>query len=88
MQITVQLPDDFAQHPDPAGEALEALAIEGYRSGKLSQSDAGRLLGLCRIEFEGFLKRHGILEGSYSSEDLQNDVETLERLLGEGNQRK
>jgi len=29
MQITVQLPDDLAQRPDPAREALEAFAIEG-----------------------------------------------------------
>jgi hypothetical protein len=36
MQITVQLPDDLAQHPNAAREALEAFAIEGYRSGVLS----------------------------------------------------
>ena len=31
MQITVQLPDDLAQHPNPGRDALESLAIEGYR---------------------------------------------------------
>jgi len=36
MQITVQLPDDLSQHPNPGRAALETLAIEGYRSGALS----------------------------------------------------
>jgi len=36
MEITVKLPDDVAQHADPGREALEALVIEGYRSGALS----------------------------------------------------
>jgi hypothetical protein len=33
MRITVQLPDDLIQHPNPGREALEALSIEGYRVG-------------------------------------------------------
>jgi hypothetical protein len=40
MQITVELPDDLEQHPNSGREALEALVIEGYRSGKLSQYQA------------------------------------------------
>jgi hypothetical protein len=32
MEITVQLPGDLSQHPDPGREALESLVIEGYRS--------------------------------------------------------
>lgn len=36
MEITVDLPGDIAQGPDPAREALEALVIEGYRSGALT----------------------------------------------------
>jgi hypothetical protein len=36
MEITLKLPDDLAQHADPAREALEALVIEGYRSGALA----------------------------------------------------
>ena len=41
MQITVELPDDIARHPDPGREALERLAIEGYRSGTLTHFQAG-----------------------------------------------
>ena len=43
MQITVELPDDIAQHGDPGREALERLAIEGYRSGALTHFQASKL---------------------------------------------
>lgn len=84
MQITVQLPDDLAQHPDPGREALESLAIEGYRSGVLSHFQASQLLGLSRFEFEGFLKRNGVSEHAYSAEDLEEDRLALESLHSKG----
>jgi hypothetical protein len=63
MEITVQLPNDLAQHPDPAREVVEALAIAGYRSGKLTAFQSSRLLGFTsRFEFEGFLKERNILD--------------------------
>lgn len=80
MQITVKLPDDFPQHADAAREALEALAIEGYRSGSLTHYQASQLLGLSRFEFDGFLKSHDIYDHAYSVEDLDRDLETLKRL--------
>src|SRR6266850_6533588 len=58
MQITVDLPEDIARHPDPGREALEALAIEGYRSHSLTQFDVGKLLGISRIQTEDFLACH------------------------------
>ncbi len=84
MQITVQLPDDFIQHPDPQREALEALAIEGYRNESLSHGQAARLLGLSRIEFDGFLKDREIFDHAYDVEDLRRDIQTFERLRAEG----
>jgi predicted HTH domain antitoxin len=80
MRITVQLPDDLTQHPNPAREALEALAIEGYRSGALSHYQASQLLGLSRFEFEGFLKERNIYDHAYSIEDLEQDIETMRQL--------
>jgi hypothetical protein len=74
MQITVQLPDDLASHPNPAREALEALAIEGYRSGALSTLQTRLLLGFeTRYELDGFLKEHNVWEHAYSLEDLEQD---------------
>jgi predicted HTH domain antitoxin len=84
VEITVDLPNDLAQRPDPAREALEALAIAGYRTGKLSAHQAGSLLGFTsRFQFEGFLKAHNILEHAYSAEDLADDVKTLRDLPDE-----
>ena len=84
MQITVQLPDDLTQRPDPGREALESLAIEGYRSGVLSHHQASQLLGLSRLEFEAFLKQHSVHEHAYSPEDLEEDLKTLDALQAKG----
>ena len=81
MEITVDLPNDLAQRPDPAREALEALAIAGYRTGKLSAHQAGSLLGFTsRFQFEGFLKARNIFDHAYSAEDLADDVKTMHNL--------
>ena len=80
MQITVQLPDDLAQHANPAREALEAFAIEGYRSGVLSAYQVRMLLGFeTRYELDGFLKEHEVWEHAYSVEDLEKDAAGFER---------
>ena len=80
MEITVQLPDDLAQRPDPVREALEAFAMEGYRSGALSSYQTRLLLGFeTRYELDAFLKKHGIWEHAYSVEDLQKDAAGFER---------
>ena len=84
MKITVDLPDDVAERPNPGREALEALAIEGYRSGALTHYEASQLLQLSRLEFDAFLKRRHIDDHAYDVEDLEQDVETLERLEARG----
>lgn len=84
MQITIELPDDIARHPDPGREALEALAIEGYRSEKLTHHQAARLLGLNRFEFDGFLKDRNIYDHAYSIEDLERDLADRDKLRARG----
>ena len=84
MEITVQLPDDLAAHPNPGREALEALVIEGYRAGTLSHYQASQMLGLDRFEFDGFLKERQIYDHAYDVEDLERDRETLHRLRAKG----
>ena len=79
MQITVELPEDIARHPDPGREALEALALEGYRSRKLTQFDIGQLLGLSRVQAEDFLARH-VDFYDYSTEELEAEADLLHRL--------
>jgi len=84
MEITVHLPDDLAQHPDPGREALEALVIEGFRSGALSHYQAGQLLGFSRFELDAFLKERKIDEQAYGVDDLEADQETLRHLREKG----
>jgi predicted HTH domain antitoxin len=84
MEITVKLPDDLANHKNPGREALEALVVEGYRSGAFSHYQASQLLGLSRIEFDGFLKDGKIFDHAYDEEDLKRDEETLRKLDSSG----
>ena len=84
MKITVDLPGDIAQRPDPGQHALEVLAAEGYRSGALTHYEASQLLGLSRLEFEGWLKSRHIDAYAYDVEDLEQDLKTLERLEANG----
>ena len=80
MQITLDLPEDIARHLERRGctvstTALEGLALEGYRSGALSESQLRRMLGFgTRYQVHGFLKDHGVLL-QYDEQDLENDLE-------------
>jgi predicted HTH domain antitoxin len=84
MQITVELPDDITRHHDPGREALEALAVEGYRSGPLTHHQASQLLGMSRFEFDKFLTDRKIYEHAYSIDDLEQDLGDLEKLRAQG----
>jgi len=59
MQTTVRPANGLAPQNRLGREALESLAIEGYRSGILSHAQASQLLSLSEFQFDGFLKdRH------------------------------
>jgi hypothetical protein len=79
MQLTLDLPDDIAdaleaEWPDVARKALEALAVEGYRTGALTENQVRRLLGLeSRFEVHGILKEHRIAL-RYTEADLEEDL--------------
>jgi predicted HTH domain antitoxin len=80
MTITVELPDDVATHKNPSREALEALAIAGYKAATLSQYQAATLLDMDRFQFEGFLKDRNIMDHAYDIDDLRHDIEVMDRL--------
>ena len=90
MQVTVEIPEEMAQKLMPQGQDLarttiEAVAIEGYRSGALTAQQTRRLLGFeTRYELDGFLKAHNVWEHAYSLADLEQDRQTLGRLESEG----
>jgi predicted HTH domain antitoxin len=84
MQITLDLPEDIVAELGLSGRdlsraALEGLALEGYRSRRLSESQVRRLLNFgTRYEVHGFLKEHGI-PLHYSEQDLESDIKNAQK---------
>jgi hypothetical protein len=66
MEVHFDIPEDVARSfaAEPGGlsrAALEALAVEGVRSGKVTAHQARVMLGIpSRYEMDGFLKSHGV----------------------------
>ena len=63
MILSVEIPDSLARqmHLDGAQgprRFLEALALESYRAGELSQGQLGEILELSFLQTETFLKVH------------------------------
>ena len=86
MSVTIELPEEIEQQLETEWgnlprRALEAVALEGYRSGALTLAQLRRMLGFeTRMEADAFLKQHGVyLE--YSLEDLERDRETHRQLF-------
>ena len=84
--ITLELPEDVAQTlsaqsgRDPGREALEAIALEGYRSRRLTPSQVRRMLGFeTRMRLHDFLHEHGV-DPDYTQADLNLDLENLRAL--------
>jgi hypothetical protein len=94
MQVIIEIPEDLAQlllsnpsshtsanhNPPTLGQtALEALALESLRTGKITFAQARRLLGIASsFEMDGFLKSHGLML-PHTLEDIQRDAETALR---------
>jgi vacuolar-type H+-ATPase subunit C/Vma6 len=85
MQITLDIPDELAAQMISGGTdipraALEALAVEGYRTERLSESEIRHLLGFeTRMEVHAFLKEHSAWL-HYSVADLERDRASALRL--------
>jgi hypothetical protein len=84
MDVTVQIPEDLASRMGAAGDlprrALEALAAEEYKHGRITKPDLRRLLGVETGEqIDEFLKEHEVFE-DYTLEDLEREREGLQRL--------
>jgi predicted HTH domain antitoxin len=79
MQVTLDLPDDISQAlegrwPDLTKQTLEALAVEGYRTGALTENQVRRLLGLeSRFDVHAVLKDHRVAL-RYTESDLEDDL--------------
>jgi hypothetical protein len=85
MNLIIEIPDEVAERLTAEGgdlsrRALEALALEEYKRGRLTKPELRRLLGFStRIELDAFLKAHEVF-GSYKPADLARDRRDLQRL--------
>lgn len=85
MEVTVQIPDDLARSMSASGadlsrRALEALALEDFKSGHIAKAELRRLLGFgTRYRLDGFLKSHDMYE-EYTMEDFDRDRDALKQL--------
>lgn len=87
MNVAIELPEDIAKQlqaawHDMPRRALEAIVVEGYRSGALTRAQIGRLLRLSFWETEAFLKeRQAYLP--YNEQDLEQDRSAMDQALFE-----
>ena len=85
MNVVLSLPDDLADRLPPGGgaaerQALEAVAAEGFRAGRLSKPDLCRLPGFeTSIETDEFRKRFDIDPG-ITADALPRQLDLLDRL--------
>lgn len=62
---------------DLSRRALESLALEEFKSGRISKAQLRRLLGFgARWKLDIFLKEHGVYE-DYTLEDFEREREGL-----------
>jgi hypothetical protein len=86
MEITISLPEDISeslrnQWGDVPRHALETIAVEGYRTGALSEAQVRGLLGLeTRFEVHALLKEHRV-PLRYTQANLEEDL-AAQRSLG------
>lgn len=81
MTVILDIPDEIASELTVAGQdlsraALEALALEGYRRGTLTQLHVSHLLGMSRIQAEDFLAEYLALY-DYEPGELRREAQAL-----------
>ncbi len=87
MAVTVQLPSDVeqrlrAQSPDLDAEVTEAVVLDLFRRGRLSHYELSQVLGLDRFQTDAYLKHHNVIDGTLTMKDLDDQAQTLDRVLG------
>jgi len=79
MKVTIDLPDDVSaalkgRWDDVPRRSLEAIAVEGYRTGALTETQVRRLLQFeTRFQTHALLKEHHV-PLQYTEADLEDDL--------------
>ena len=85
MEVTVQIPDDIANRVTASGvdlsrRTLENFALEEFRAERITKVKLRKMLGLERIELDGFLNSHGLPYDGYTLEEVNRQLEALRQL--------
>lgn len=86
MQVTVDIPDEFAAQLVPAGNdparlLFENSVAEAYRSRRLTMEQVRQILGFAtRMDVDPFLQKYEICD--YTVEDFNRDTAAMDRLMG------
>lgn len=87
MTVSIEITDDLERRlragwRDLPRKALEAIAIEAYRTQAFTAAEVGRLLALgSRWEVEAFLSQAGV-HLSYTGADLTDDLQAIRATRG------
>ena len=82
MNVAIEIPDEIgrvlgAQAGDVSRAVLEAVAIEAYRSGRITPAQVQDMLGLrSRWETGSFLRRAEAYH-DYTMDDLERDIAAI-----------
>jgi predicted HTH domain antitoxin len=85
MRVTIDLPDDVSaalkgRWDDVPKRSLEAIAVEAYRTGALTETQVRRLLKLeSRFQMHAVLKEHHV-PLRYTETDLEDDLRAQREL--------
>lgn len=85
MDVTFHIPDHIvpelqAEGIDLSRQALEAIALEAYRSHRIDRRQLREVLGFeTRYELDGFLKAHDFYDG-YTFEEIEQQLEAMKQL--------
>lgn len=84
MEVTLRIPDRVAARLAATGgdlsrQALEALALEGYRDQALTLFEVSEMLGLSRIQTEDFLGQHQLALAPIEAADLDREAAIYSR---------
>lgn len=82
MQITIEVPDDFAQRLDQTEgnlpqRLLELMVADAYSQGKINTAEVRQILQLpTRLSVHSFLKQMNVYL-NYDENELEQDIQTL-----------
>ncbi|AFZ51897.1 UPF0175 family protein [Dactylococcopsis salina] len=85
MQITIEIPDDFAQRLDQTAgnlsqRLLELMVADAYSQGKINTAEVRQILQLpTRLSVHSFLKQMNIYL-NYDETELKQDIQTLNQV--------